>query len=182
MNCTFDIETLGIESQSAIVQIAAVVFDDKGIIVDEINVNADLSSIPASLKVNYETLKWWFIREKEVIDLVMTENYTTHKDMCILFSSWVSSIRRKYNNIAFWSHVVFDPVILSNNLKEHGIENPLIYNVHRDIRTLTHLCGMLGYQSTIIRGNNQHNAIDDCIYQAKYISQLLNKLNDKSCK
>jgi hypothetical protein len=48
-----------------------------------------------------------------------------------------------------------------------GVWNPIPFRAHRDIRTLTHFAGFIDVK----RSGVAHDAIDDCIYQAKYITK-----------
>ena len=168
MNITFDLETLGNTSQAPIVQIAAVLFDDKGKVLESINLKVNLETIPQGFIVDFSTLKWWFEQSDHAIKSVMTMGSLTHKDMCKEFMKWVQEIKNKYGkDISFWSHATFDPPILDNNFKIAGVYNPIPFRAHRDIRTLTHFAGFIDVK----RSGVAHDAIDDCIYQAKYITK-----------
>lgn len=168
MNVTFDLETLGNTSQAPIVQIAAVLFDNQGKILESVNLKANLKTIPQGFVVDFATLKWWFEQSDQAIKSVMTEGTLTHKDMCKEFLKWVQDIRQEYGaDIYFWSHATFDPPILANNFKVAKMYNPIPFRMHRDIRTLTHFAGRIDIE----RKGVAHDAIDDCIYQAEYITK-----------
>lgn len=168
MNVTFDLETLGNTSQAPIVQIAAVLFDNQGQILSSINLKADLKTIPQGFVVDFDTLKWWFSQSDQAIKSVMTLGKLSHHDMCKEFLKWVQRIREEYGkDISFWSHATFDPPILDNNFKVAKVYNPIPFRSHRDIRTLTHFAGFIDVK----RSGIAHDAIDDCIYQAKYITK-----------
>ncbi|WZE63636.1 exonuclease [Maribacter phage Panino] len=167
-NITFDLETLGNTSQAPIVQIAAVLFDKQGTILEQVNLKADLKTIPQGFVVDYGTLKWWFEQSDQAIKSVMTQGTLSHKDMCKEFMKWVTGIKEKYGkDISYWSHATFDPPILDNNFKVVGVYNPIPFRAHRDIRTLTHFAGFIDVK----RSGVAHDAIDDCYYQAKYITE-----------
>lgn len=168
MNVTFDLETLGNTSQAPIVQIGAVLFDNRGTILESVNLKADLKTIPEGFVVDFATLKWWFEQNDQAIKSVMTQGSLTHKDMLKEFMKWVQEIKEKYGrDISYWSHATFDPPILANNFKVAGVYNPIPFRAHRDIRTLTHFAGFIDVK----RSGIHHDAIDDCIYQAKYITK-----------
>ncbi len=168
LNVTFDLETLGNSSQAPIVQVAAVLFDNHGQILESVNLKADLKTIPQGFVVNFETLKWWFEQSNQAIKSVMTQGKLTHTEMLKEFMKWVLEIKDNYGkDISYWSHATFDPPILSNNFKVAGVYNPIPFRAHRDIRTLTHFAGFIDVK----RSGVAHDAIDDCIYQAKYITK-----------
>lgn len=168
MNVTFDLETLGNTSQAPIVQIAAVLFDNQGKIYDSVDLRADLKTIPEGFVVDFDTLKWWFEQSDVAIKSVMTHGTLTHKDMCKEFMKWVLDIKAQYTKeIVFWSHATFDPPILANNFKVLKMYNPIPFRMHRDIRTLTHFAGRIDVK----RQGTHHNALDDCLYQAEYITK-----------
>jgi DNA polymerase III epsilon subunit-like protein len=107
MNVTFDLETLGNTSQAPIVQIAAVLFDNRGRVLESVNLKADLKTIPQGFVVDFDTLKWWFSQSDFAIKSVMTMGSLTHKDMCKEFLKWVLKIKEKYgNDISYWSRCV----------------------------------------------------------------------------
>jgi len=177
MNCTFDIETLGNTSNAPIVQIAAVVFGEKGEIIDSIDLKADLATIPENdFHVDYDTLRWWMnqiANNPSLID-VMNEQIMGHEEMIVRFSEWVSEMTKKYEQLFFWSHATFDPPILDRHNKAYGIER-LPFRNQRDIRTLTHIAGYI----KVTKNKKAHDAMADCEYQARYIAKGLKILKDK---
>jgi DNA polymerase III epsilon subunit-like protein len=176
MNVTFDLETLGNTSQAPIVQIAAVLFDNQGNILKSIDLKADLETLPQGFVVDFSTLKWWFEQDDRAIKSVMTTGTLGHKVMCKEFMKWVQEIKKEYGkNISYWSHATFDPPILANNFKVAGVYNPIPFRAHRDIRTLTHFAGHIEVE----RKGIHHNAIDDCLFQAEYISKGIEKVEMK---
>lgn len=176
-NITFDIETLGNTSNAPIVQIAAVVFDKKGEIIDSIDLKCDLTTIPESeFHVDYDTLRWWMnqiAKNPSLID-VMNETLGTHQMMIMTFAAWIKDMTNKHGKLFFWSHTTFDPPILDRHCKIYK-QPRLPFRNHRDIRTLTHIVGRIDVQ-----GNTKaHNAMVDCEYQARYVAKGLSILKEK---
>jgi len=167
---TFDLETLGNTSNAPIVQIGAVKFNDEGI-TDTFLRNIDLTSLePLGFKLDYSSINWWLNQSNEAIKSVFGDNLEKISLNRALyeFQEWIGKTA-DYN---YWSHATFDPPILINNFKTLKKPCPIPFRLHRDIRTLS----LLGGKVTIKREGIHHNALDDCIYQAKYISALLNNL------
>lgn len=84
------------------------------------------------------------------------------------FHEWIG----KTSEYLYWSHTTFDPPILNYNFKQVGLENPIPFRLHRDIRTLVEFSGKID----VFREGIHHNALDDAEFQAKYISQGLMRL------
>ena len=174
MNITFDLETLGNTSNAPIVQIGAVKFTDDGVITDRFYRNIDLNSLQQyDFKMDYNTISWWFNQSNEAIKSVFGESLERVSLSKALydFIEWIGK-PSEYN---YWSHATFDPPILNNNLLMTGRKNPIPFRLHRDIRTITHFTGKIPVE----RKGIAHNALDDCIFQAEYISKGIQKINKK---
>jgi len=172
---TFDLETLGNNSRAPIVQIGAVKFTEDGTVTDTFLRNIDLNSLTGlDFVMDYNTVSWWFNQSPEAIKSVFSEELDriSLSNALYQFQIWLGK-SADYN---YWSHATFDPPILSNNYKAVGKNCPIPFRLHRDIRTLS----LLGGKITIDRGDLiHHNALDDCIFQAKYISKGLQQLKNK---
>lgn len=173
-NITFDLETLGNTSNAPIIQIAAVIFDEKGEMLDSIDIRCDLETIPQNeFSVDYDTLRWWMNQVANNPKLVDVWNgaWIEHKEMIKMFMDWVKEMTQKHGQLFFWSHTTFDPPILDRHAKIYKTER-LPFRDHRDIRTLTHIAGF--YEVT--KNNKAHDALSDCEYQARYIAKGLSIL------
>lgn len=162
---TFDLETLGSTFNAPIVQIAAVEFTPEGEVLGEFSVNIDISADIDKFTIDLKTVKWWMEQEKEAREAVFTDNGVPLKEALEKLMSWLGDRRPQ----PVWCHTTFDAPILKNTCIKMGfgeLFNP--YN-YRDIRTLTALTGV---KKTTVAGV-AHNALDDCINQAKYISEAI---------
>lgn len=171
MNITFDLETLGNTASAPIVQIGAVKFADDGKINEEFIRNIKLSSLERyGFNVEYGTLKWWFEQEDRAIKSVFCNTDTVDIRKALMdFHDWIE----KPGDYVYWSHATFDPPVLTNSILKVGLKPFIPFRHHRDIRTLTHFAGKV----EVDRVGIHHNALDDCIYQAKYISKCIEKIN-----
>ncbi len=167
INITFDLETLGNTSNAPIAQIGAVKFSDDGEIIDKFKRNIKLSSLERyGFHVDYETIQWWLEQDDKAIKSVFVNDDAIDLRLALRdFIEWIG----KPGEYVYWSHATFDPPILNNNMIKVGIKNPIPFRAHRDIRTLTHFVGL----STTDRQGIHHDALDDCLYQAEYISKGL---------
>lgn len=172
MNITFDLETLGNTANAPIVQIGAVKFKDDGTIVDKFIRTIDLDSLQKyNFKMDYNTIAWWMNQTDEAIKSVFKyglEQVSLNKALWE-FREWIG----KPSEYVYWSHATFDPPILNNNFKALGKDNPIPFRLHRDIRTLSHFANV-----KVERTGIAHNALDDCLTQANYISKGIQILNN----
>lgn len=172
MNITFDLETLGTNMNAPIAQIGAVKFKDSGEIVEEFLSTIDLQSLDEyDFKLDYATLDWWFRQDPRAIESVYRLDKGNTEDLrsaLIRFRNWVGD-PSKY---VYWSHANFDAPILENAYQKVGVKPPFLRRRQRDIRTLCHFTGEVNVE----RYGIYHNALDDAITQAKYISLRLGML------
>lgn len=168
---TFDLETLGNTHDAPIVQIAAVEFNLQGEILKSFSRNVVLDDSLNKFTVSYDTIKFWMGQSKEVQDAVFNlENTFFLQEVLLDFSEWCKELEGKRK---FWSHATFDPVILKNAFKKYYLNCPIHYRDFVDIRTLNTLVGDVEISE---ENKLKHDALSDCIYQAKYISAMLRKL------
>jgi DNA polymerase III epsilon subunit-like protein len=174
-NITFDLETLGNSSYAPIVQIGAVKFTSDGNIIDQFCKHIKLTSLKRyeSLVLDYETLAWWFSQDDKAIKSVFCNPDAVDLRLALLeFSKWIG----KASEYVYWSHATFDPPILDNNAQSVGLNKIIPHRNHRDIRTLIHFVGEIEVERLGIH----HNALDDALYQATYISKGLIMLKQTS--
>ena len=174
-NITFDLETLGNSSNAPIVQIGAVKFDDNDVL-SKFLVDIKLESLENyDFKLDYSTINWWMQQDPVAIHSVFGDHNNRVNITQALhdFHMWIG----KPSEYVYWSHATFDPPILDNAFKKTGRTNPIPFKAHRDIRTLTYFTGVLDLK----REGIHHNALDDAIFQSRYITKCL-KLMQKEYK
>lgn len=164
-NITFDLETLGNTSQAPIVQIGAVKFKDSGEVLDTFIRTIDIPSLnPYNFTCDEETIEFWNKQSQEAFDSVFNVEKVVSIETALQdFFDWIGNPLKYW----YWSHATFDPPILANSLRKIGNENYLPFKQQRDIRTLRHFSGKF----EIKRVGVHHNALDDCLFQAAYISK-----------
>lgn len=172
---TFDLETLGNSPNAPIIQIGAVKFNEKGEINDKFLVNVDLSKEKGLWSdMDYPTIHWWLNQSPEAINSVFGNHLerVSLSHALYLFKEWIG----KTASYTYWSHTTFDPPILESSYRKLDMENPIPFRLHRDIRTLTWFTKRKAHVPKIEREGVHHNALDDCIYQAAYITECLKLL------
>lgn len=177
-----DLETLGTGNNSAIIAIGSAHFDIKtGEILKEFYVNVDLqSSIDAGLTVDGDTVYFW-LKQSEKARMDLFRDRVKLQYALEDFSEWSDDINGSKN---LWGNgVSFDNVILKNAYNKLGIKFPYHYRDDQDVRTLVKLAKRMGLLDSIKKemdaGLTKHNALDDAIHEAKYISDIWNRINGR---
>jgi DNA polymerase III epsilon subunit-like protein len=169
---SFDLETLGTSPSAPIIQIGAVEFTEEGIITNKFYRNVNWKSLEKyPFNVDYSTIKFWMKQSDAARNSVLKEEGSQNiKKVLKEFSAYVKSIGR----CKVWSHATFDPVVLTNSYRVVGIDQPISFRNFCDIRTLNYLANIT---TSVSREGTHHDALDDAIFQAKYISEMLRKIN-----
>lgn len=168
LNITYDLETLGTNYRAPIVQIAAVKFQDDGTIISSFERYVDLEKLDRyadKFSVDYKTLKWWFSQSDEAIKSVFNPHPAAQVDLRQALFEFVEWIANPSQHV-YWTHATFDPPRLDYNFTAVGINNPIPFRANRDIRTLSDL-----YDTSLEFEGIKHNALDDAIFQSRYISK-----------
>jgi DNA polymerase III epsilon subunit-like protein len=157
-----DIETLGLSVDTKIISIGAVIFNAEGIVHKFYSPISSSEESQGNRSITQSTIEFW---EKQSIprpDLI-TENLLS--TVLKQFSDWLP--KEKY---VIWANgITFDISILSH---AYGDNPPWKYNAMRDARTIYQ---MFAFQKLLKPVNIEaHNALEDSIYQAKYLTTILN--------
>lgn len=139
-----DLETMGNDSDAAIVSIGACAFNPTGENVPEPDYDSTISndvfyrrvnlesSLKAGLTINGETIYWW-LKQSEKARRELTKHTVSLSSALSDFSAWWNYGRYTY----LWSHgATFDAVILTTAFKKLGYLVPWSYKNIRDTRTL----------------------------------------------
>lgn len=127
-----DIETLGTNSDSTIIQVAAASFDIlTGTILATFNECADL--------------KWWLATDATLLEKILSSGQKSSEDILMTLHSWINDLYR-YNNdtakqdIYLWGNgILFDNKMLQTQMQALGLEYPIFYRNDRDMRTIVDL-------------------------------------------
>lgn len=182
-----DIETLSTAVNAAVLSIGAVEFDPmSGKIEREFYHELDLSE-QANRHIDVNTMQWWVkqcLVNTDNIELLTKPN--SHKDnidfVLVRLGAFIVGndthyVKRAegYEKIALWAcDPDFDIAILADLYKEHNLILPWKYSEPKSVRTvrmLTQIAGIDVPQEAI-----SHNALDDCIRQAKEVSYFIANL------
>jgi hypothetical protein len=167
---------MGSERQTAaIVSMGAVAFNVEGDMSEPFYVNVSLKdSLANGLTVDAVTIKWWMEQEDAARRDIFVEPVSLRQALG-QFRAWVLGTCQK---ASCWTHATFDAPVLANAYATIGEKQPTHFRRQRDIRTLTDLYLLLVSDTLpeVGRVGTHHNAADDAVFQAKYISRMLTGL------
>ena len=179
-----DLETLGTNSNSTVFQISAVSFNIKtGEKYDIFNKIIDITTIKDN-KITGDTLKWWLKTDKELLNkLINNKESINNIEAWSSFYNWIVSQSINKKDIYLWGNgIKFDNVMIDTQMSMVGIKYPIFYRNDRDVRTIVDLACMKlntnieDFKKLIPMIGEQHNALDDCVYQIKLVNYCYNEL------
>ncbi|EFC1957336.1 TPA: 3'-5' exonuclease [Escherichia coli] len=169
-----DMETLGVSVSAPIISIAAVFFDPKtSSIGDSFYKVITLESSLKNALIEPETLAWWMLQSDEARRVFNDVSAVKLHDALHQLSDFVKE-NGKPDQLQVWGNgASFDNAIIAHAFRASGLELPWHFRNDRDVRTIVSLCKELkkvNVLKSIMREGVHHNALDDAIYQARYVS------------
>jgi len=183
----FDVETLGVESNSVVLSMACVYFNPKDTPShQELKDTSFFCKFDVSdqvkrfdRKIDRDTIAWW----KKQCKNAQIKSFIPNKEWDIPFEAghsamkeWVKS--KNDPDCYVWARGGLDDVVLSSMERATGCENIFSYNRWRDVRTAVDYMynRTNGYTDTEVPAwvddfNSQlhitkHNPVDDCVFDA----------------
>ena len=122
---------------------------------------------------------WWLEQSEQARAEITQGEGCLLVDTLYDFTQWIEQIENYKQRKVWGNGAGFDCVILANAFKSAGIPTPWPHWNDRDVRTVVDL-------GRSIKGINpkydmpfegtKHNALDDAIHQAKYVSAIYQAL------
>lgn len=170
-----DLETMGINPNSAIISIGVTKVDLNAESADDCVLstfyqNVDLlDAIFSGMEVDHETVKWWSEQDKRSQSL-LTEKPVRLKEALEKLNVWLNNGTPKISETDFWCKgTSFDIAVLRSAYKLCGMKEPWDFRRERDMRTYTDICTeMFGYEVPKSTGC-PHYALDDAVHQSRVI-------------
>jgi len=178
---SLDIETLSAEKQAVVASIGAVVVTPEGL-GDTFYVRLSLQEqIDAGLHVSEDTLKFWFLQERNTIEETFLRD-TTHPVLALEMLRDFCS--RDSINGVYTKGPAFDGAVLENLAEQFGNRASWHFRHHRCIRTLDDVIEWSGnaeleeawYEQRLeCRPSNRtvHNALEDAKAQGRLLSWFM---------
>lgn len=169
-----DIETLGTNETAPILSIGAVFFNpENGDLGAAFYKVVDLVSSAQNAIIDADTVKWWMKQSDETRSIFNQYESVSLLEGLSAFSTFISdSVDVK--KVKVWGNSsTFDNVILRTNYNKLGLPTPWQFYNDRDVRTIIDLARTIkgiDARKEIPRDGVLHNALDDALYQARYVS------------
>ena len=181
-NVMLDLETVGTGPKSAIISIGAVIFDPiSGNIGDSFYQAVKLTSSAYYGEIDASTIQWWLKQTPQAQAVFNDPLAKTLKTSLENFTEWLENTGDIKNRKVWGNGPSFDNVILSNAFKAVKLKTPWYFSNDRCVRTILdigkQLRGFNAKDSVDLEGV-AHNALDDAIYQAKYVSAVFQQLKN----
>lgn len=187
-----DIETMGTSPRAPILAIGAIMFDPyTG------DLGARLLIRPISLESNIElgrnpdahTIRWWMKQSDGAREHIFPDDtaYCSLKEALLSLDNFLNvkggihlNPRIQDESKYIWGRgPTFDISLLEEAYRDCDISIPWHFRCVRDVRTVEHLChGQIDIKKMTSEGT-KHTALDDAVFQAKYISQMWQLLTER---
>ena len=175
-----DLETMGQGNNAAIVAIGAVFFEPTtGEIGASFYQTIDLESAAKYGEIDPSTVLWWLKQSDEARDEITRLDTYSLPDALAEFTQWIEQIENFKARIVWGNGSSFDNVIIENAFKAVRYKKPWAFWNDRDVRTVVELGRTLkGFdpKKDMPFEGTAHNALDDAIHQAKYVSAIYKAL------
>lgn len=180
-----DIETLGTNSDSTIIQISAIAFDIKtGEYKSTFNQIANIAKNERPVKVTGSTIQWWLDTNKELFAQLINGGELSSEQVLRNFHTWLTNEISGVKHTYLWGNgILFDNKMIQHQFESLDLDYPIFYRNDRDLRTLVELTSIkLGTTEKELkeRFNDEslvaHNAFDDVMYQINLAVSCFNEL------
>lgn len=159
----FDLETLAIPADSAIISIGAVIFDQTAAAFE---VQDDFYKTIKSQQgrvIDQDTLWWWM---QQTDRSLFNPNKADHlADVLESFAEWV--LDHKPEEV-WCKGMDFDVATINHAFAGEGIKSPWHYRAPNDLRTVGKLYPLITYNK-----GEDHNALEDARIQAEWCWRLM---------
>lgn len=182
-----DIETLGTESNSVILQVAAVHFgkDRNGLWkvfpeYYERNVTIE-RQVRDGRVVSTDTLLWWMdkVNFQARKDVFCRERHIDISTAVYDLDDFIGTYTDAMDEDCVWANSpTFDLAIVRHAMTSYDIRTSWQYWQERDVRTIDYLNKTLELGVYKV-AQTAHNALDDARNQAQYVCDIMNILSDK---
>nr|WP_269783074.1 3'-5' exonuclease [Klebsiella quasipneumoniae] len=176
-----DIETMGNKPTAPVVAIGAVFFAPQtGDLGAELYMAVNLASaMDQGATPDGDTILWWLKQSSEARAAICTDDTWHIEEALSKLSSFISSNSDNPRYLKVWGNGAnFDNVILRSAYDRAGQTCPWQFCNDSDVRTMVVLGKELGFdpKRNMPFDGVAHNALADARHQAKYVSEIWQKL------
>ncbi|AMO58146.1 hypothetical protein GZ77_20645 [Endozoicomonas montiporae] len=175
-----DVEAAGKNPSAALLSIGAVFFDPATGGMDE--------SFYAPIKlsssqyyggdIDASTVEWWMQQSDAARAVFSDENRSSLKYVLEEFSKFIKVCAGDHDVYVWGNGPAYDNAILSHAFHKTWVKQPWSFSKDTCVRTMVMLGRELGIdpKNELPREGEHHNALDDAIHQARYVSLIWQKL------
>lgn len=168
-----DLETLGKGTNAPVVSIGACIFnpDTREISGFKFRASIQIDEALKNRTPDASTLNWWMGQD----DAAKRGIFTTNPDKIGIKEALINlAAFIETHEIAYvWGNgATFDITLLETLYEQYEIKVPWPFWAIRDVRTVVHLASPDVEKSSFPFKGTQHDALDDAIHQAKYVSTM----------
>ena len=171
-----DIEAAGKRTNAALISIGAVFFDPAtGELGDTFYQPVKLASSQYyGGKIDASTVEWWVQQSAEARAVFTDVNRFSLKVALSYFTDFIKNNAGDADVYIWGNGPAYDNAILANAFHATFIEQPWSFSKDTCVRTMVMLGRNLGIDPKydMPREGEHHNALDDAIHQAKYVSLI----------
>ncbi len=165
-----DLETMGKVPESAIVSIGAILFDPRYGKVSDQTFYRELDWEDQDRLIDPDTQEWWGKQNPKAKEALYGLDALT--DALDELSEWLPKDCKVWGNGA-----TFDISMMENAYRQHNKEIPWMFWNVRDCRTVLDMYeSQRGGFNKAVNRKGAHNALQDAIYQAEYITMMWSRL------
>jgi len=170
-NVMIDLETMGTDSNSAIIALGAVEFGSAGLGEEFYSTIALSSSTHYGLKINPDTIMWWMQQSDEARGAFKREGDSLFN----VLNKFITFLSANPDVKVWGCGSDFDNVILANAYKAVNLAAPWKFYNNRCYRTMKGLFNKI----PIDRIGAHHNALDDAKSQAEHLVRIFGSIAGK---
>jgi hypothetical protein len=172
INIMLDIETLGEGRDAAIAAVGSCRFDREGEIRDVFYMRTDLKKSRSPGVLDPSTVYWWLRQDEEVRNEIVPDSGTSNLEVVLAaWAHWAGTIGGHVKDRCLWTNgPTFDESIMRDAFIRNRLEFPTNF---RDSRCCRTIYAQGKHLPKMEREGSHHNALDDCIYQAKSLARII---------
>ncbi|WP_127960170.1 3'-5' exonuclease [Serratia microhaemolytica] len=178
-----DLETLGTSSNAPLAAIGAVFFEpSSGCTGGRFYTSIDFASdMQLGALPDADTIKWWLKQSGEARAALLQQQAMPISTALTALNQFIADHQQPkgQQHLRVWGNgASFDCVLLRAAYARAGISAPWHWWRDLDVRTLVEMGRVLGCDPKQQRpfSGTRHNALDDAVHQASYVSELWQRL------
>lgn len=171
-NLMIDLETLGTKPGAVVIAIGACFFEPTtGQIGEKFYQNIDWQScVDKGCEIDVDTIHWWMQQSDEARQAILKPGDPL-EFVLAAFSEWI--LQNTQTCYPWGNGATFDISMIEDLYDRCDNLSPWKFWNVRDCRTVEYMAKGLVDKKSVKREGTHHNALDDAIYQAQYISKMV---------